>query len=1651
MSVQPPKTTPQGDSFVHLHVHTEYSMLDGAARIGDLFAKAAELGMPAVAMTDHGYLFGAYEFWKKAQGTGVKPIIGLEAYVTPGTHRTDRTRVRWGDERTSPGDDVSGSGAYTHMTLLAKDNRGLQNLFRLGSQASLEAVYAKWPRIDAELLATYGRGLIATTGCPSGEIQTRIRLGQYDLAKQAASDMRDIFGADSYFCEVMDHGNDIERRTIKDLLRLAKELDLPLLATNDSHYTNPEDATAHAALLCVQSGSTLMDPGRFKFDGEGYYLQSPAQMRQTWREFPSACDNTLLVAEMCEVSFTEGEGRYMPRFPCPPGEDEASWFVKEVERGLRVRFPAGIPDYARTQADFEIEVIVSKGYAGYFLVVADFIQWAKQQGIRVGPGRGSGAGSMCAYAMRITDLDPIPHGLIFERFLNPERMSMPDFDVDFDERRRGEVIRYVTEKYGAERVAQIVTYGTIKAKQAVKDAARVMGHPFPVGEQLTKAMPPDVMGKGVPLADLYDPEAKRYAEGSEFRALVASDPKLGEIVDTARGLEGLKRQWGVHAAGVIMSSEPLIDVIPIMRRLQDGQVITQFDFPHCEALGLVKMDFLGLRNLTILDDAIANIRSNRGEDIDLDVLSQDMTDPATYELLSRGDTLGVFQLDGGGMRTLLKVMQPDNFEDISAALALYRPGPMGVNAHTNFALRKNGKQELTPLDPQLKGKLQREMVDALEPILGTTYGLCVAGDTLIVDADTGERVRIDELEERVRAGFHTFGVDERGESVRRQVTHWWQLAPKAVHTVSTRDGRTLRLSAEHKVLTPRGWVAAGDLRPGIDRIAQPRSAQDFSHPSAVTPEEAALLGYLIADGYITLYDNTFISASEVLREEVSRLAVTLFEDTYPVVECPERRAPRIRFAAAPAGVGRGGNPRRGTLPTIGINRWLRSLGYTAKTTSAHKFIPEACKRASVQARCRLLAALWDGDGHVSPRFAFYKTVSGRLARDVHELLTGLGIPSRVAEAGTYESARFGTQTAWTIHVYDGRFRELIAPLMVEQSKVPPAESIVTAHRGRGLSRSRMLANARGGLLTDPALAPRTRNAMGEGPASLSGLHRHLWRRGRVDAPKTSHPVDNGSDFYPLNATSRAYLDEMGTADDRMLAALGWTLVEQVSVGESEPVYDITVADVHNFVSEGLVLSNCVYQEQVMEIAQKLAGYTLGNADLLRRAMGKKKKEVLDAEYVPFSEGMRANGFTDASIAALWGVLVPFSDYAFNKAHTAAYGLVSYWTAYLKANYPAEYMAALLTSVGDDKDKSALYLGECRRMGIKVLPPDVNDSIGPFAAVGTDIRFGLQAVRNVGHHVVEEIIAAREAKGAFSSFQDFMTKVSLTVCNKRTIESLIKAGAFDGLQESRMGLIRIHEEYVDAFVATKKQEAIGQDSLFGAFEDADAPAEVALMGLSAVPTVEWDKSTLLSFEREMLGLYVSDHPLFGVEHLLTQHADVQIAALTSGDDGRPDGSTVTVAGLITSLQVKRTKKGDLWAIAALEDLAGSIECLFFPSTYETVSTMLAQDTVAVIRGRINRRDETVSIYASDLTLPDVSEGPRGPVVLTMDTSRATPGRIGELKGVLANHPGSTEVHLRLTKPGRAVLLRLDDAYRVSASPELFGDLKVLLGPRCLTGG
>ncbi len=1174
------------DSFVHLHVHTDYSMLDGAAKIKQLIKEVADQGMPAVAITDHGNMHGAFEFYKAANAAGVKPIIGLEAYVAPGASRTDKSPVRWND---GGEDDISGNGAYTHMTLLSETTEGMHNLFKMSSFSWLDGIYYK-PRIDRELMHTYGKGLIATSGCVGGEVQTRLRAGQYAEAKNVAGEMREIFGKENYFIEIMEHGIGIEKRTFQELIKLARELDIPLLASNDLHYTHATDAEAHEALLCVQTGSNLNEAKRFKLDSNEFYVKSAAEMRALFADYPEACDNTLLIAERSNVKFEER--KLMPEFPVPKGETEDSWFAKEVHRGLAERFNGNVPKTHTDQAEYEIGVIVHMKFPSYFLVVADFIAWARNNGVRVGPGRGSAAGSIVAWALGITDLDPIEHGLIFERFLNPDRVSMPDIDIDFDDRGRGEVIKYVSAKYGADRVAQIVTFNTIKAKQALKDAARVLAMPYSVGEKLTKALPKMVLGRDVSLTEVVEKkidgkENERFKEAAEFRELLDTDEDSAKVFNLARGLEGLKRGWSVHAAGVIMSSVPLIEVMPMMKREDDGAIITQFDQPSSEALGLLKMDFLGLRNLTVLEDTLANIKQNRGETVVLEELDLN-GDAATYDLLSRGDTQGVFQLDGGPMRSLLRLMKPSKFEHISAAIALYRPGPMGMESHTKYALRKNDLQVVESIHPELEGPLSE--------ILDPTYGLIV------------------------------------------------------------------------------------------------------------------------------------------------------------------------------------------------------------------------------------------------------------------------------------------------------------------------------------------------------------------------------------------------------------------------------------------------------------------YQEQVMSAAQKAAGFSLGKADNLRRAMGKKKKEELDKMYDEFQAGMKTNGYSDEAVKALWDTLLPFADYAFNRAHSAAYGVISYWTAYLKANYTAEFMAALLTSVGGSKDKLSIYLSECRKLGIQVLAPDVNESVEAFAAVGQDIRFGLGAIRNVGHNVVEAVVATRASKGAYKNFNDFLKKVPQVVCNKKTIDSLIKAGAFDSLNHARRALSEIHEIAVESETLTKRKEAQGQMDLFAGMFD-----EVEGLAVTIPDRSEWPKREKLAFEREMLGLYVSDHPLAGREAQIARFSEISLAELQENERIQ-DGQVLTIAGLVTSIEHKVARNsGNPYAIVSIEDLDSEVTVMLMGKTYGEFGRMLNADQFVMVRGRVSQRDDAKNINAQRIEVIEaVADGSTEPVLLHIRDAQATKPNLEDLDRTLRAYSGESEVFVNMINSQKvATRFKLQPTVRFSVA--LISEIKAIFGSKVFIGG
>ena len=1182
-----------GDSFTHLHVHTEFSMLDGAARLDELVAKAVQDGQPGLGITDHGNMYGVLDFYKECRNQGVKPIIGTEAYMAyDSRHERPARRGRVDD---SGGDTEGGKKLYYHLTLLAENNQGYHNLIQLASLAFLEGYYYK-PRMDWELLEKYHHGLMATTGCLGGQVLQALLQGDEKGAFQKAGRLQEIFGKDNLFVELQDHGIQAQRDTNPKLIEIARRIGAPLLATNDSHYVHRDDHGAHDALLCVQTGATISDPKRFKFEGQEHYLKTAAEMRYLFRDFPEACDNTLWVAERAQVEIEFGKPQ-LPDFPVPEGfADDASYLDHLAWAGARERWGETLPADVVERLAYELQVIKNMGFASYFLIVWDLIKYAKDKGVRVGPGRGSAAGCAVAYCLRITDLDPIKYDLLFERFLNPSRVSMPDIDMDFDSRYRDEMIQYAAQRYGRDHVAQIITFATIKARNAVRDAARVLGYPYGMGDKIAKSMPPLVMGRDTPLRYCFEDHPSYrdgYKAAAELRAMVDIDPDVKRVVDVAKGLEGLKRSDGIHAAAVVITKEPVTNYLPVQRKPEAGSppdkapIVTQFEMHGVEELGLLKMDFLGLRNLDVITDTVAMVRATKDPEFDIDAVPLD--DRAVFDLLGRGDTMGVFQLESPPMRTLLRALVPTSFQDVSAVLALYRPGPMGVNMHYDYADRKNGRQEVSYFHEDAK------------ELLGDTYGLMI------------------------------------------------------------------------------------------------------------------------------------------------------------------------------------------------------------------------------------------------------------------------------------------------------------------------------------------------------------------------------------------------------------------------------------------------------------------YQESVMRVAQKFAGYSLADADNLRKAMGKKSREVMDNERSKFEAGCEANGYGRVLGVELFEVIARFADYAFTKSHAFGYGLVTYQTAYLKAHYPVEYMACLLSSVKSSIDRAAVYLSDARAMGLKVLTPDLNRSITEFAALSLAdvpvdvvlpmgspgaITFGLAAIRNVGQGLVELLLAERDKNGPFDSFHDFVERVPEAVLNKRTVESLIKAGAFDSLGHPRKGLLLVFEQIIDGTVVRRRERDQGVMSLFGELGGDDAMA--GFNERVAIPALEFDKSDRLRFEKEMLGLYISDHPLLGVEAALRRKVDCSVADAAE----KEDGAIVMLGGVITNLSRKYTKKGDQMAVFVLEDLDAAIEVTVFPRVLSEQGHKLIDDAIVTVRGRIDRRDESrPGFMAQDVQiLEGLDAGNSAPLRLRVPATSLNELKIHQIRKILRDHPGSSPVYLHI---GQGKILRLADEFCVDLD-RVVGELRMALG-------
>ncbi|MDD5555905.1 MAG: DNA polymerase III subunit alpha [bacterium] len=1140
----------QHERFAHLHVHSEYSLLDGACRIDELVARARECRMPALAVTDHGFMGGAVEFYQKAMAGGVKPIIGQEMYVAPGSRFERKTEgIR---------------DASFHLLLLAKDLEGYRNLIRLSSLGHLEGFYYR-PRIDRDLLAVRHRGLIGASGCLKGEIAHRILKGDVAGAERAAAEYRDIFERGDFYLEVHNHGIPEQRAVNRELAGISRRLGIPLLATNDIHYMRAEDALAHEVLLCIQTGKTLFDEQRMRFSTGEFYFKTAEEMQQALGEFPEALARTIEVAEKCnlEIPFTDERGRqiyHIPEYEAPGGRDRMEYLRALCTEGLARRYP-GADAAVRERLERELRIIERMNFASYFLIVWDFISWAKGQDIPVGPGRGSAAGSIAAYALGITDIDPLRHNLLFERFLNANRVTMPDMDIDFCYDRRGEIIEYVSRRYGTENVAQIITFGRMKAKAVIRDVGRVLGMPYGEVDRIAKLVPADPK---ITLAEALEmePELRRVRDG---------DPKVGRLVELAFTLEGLARNASTHAAGVVISDRPLMDYLPLCRGTND-EPITQYAMKPVEDIGLLKMDFLGLRTLTVLHNAVRIIARTRGVTISWDEIPAD--DRATFDLLNRADTIGVFQLESAGMRELSKKIGLDRFDDLVALLALFRPGPMRML--DDYVRRKHGQIPIAYDHP------------ALEPILKDTYGVML------------------------------------------------------------------------------------------------------------------------------------------------------------------------------------------------------------------------------------------------------------------------------------------------------------------------------------------------------------------------------------------------------------------------------------------------------------------YQEQVIQIAHEIAGFTLPQADNLRRIMAKKIVEQMKRQEEAFVRGAVRKGIRKAVAERIFGLVQRFAEYGFNKSHSAAYALIAYRTAYLKANYPTEYMAALLSSEINNTDKIAEYIAECRRMGIRILPPDVNESFSRFTVVGDAIRFGLEAVKNVGAGAVESILAAREEGGRFGGIHDFAARVDLRLVNKKVLESLIACGAFDSLGRRRAQLTAAVGEALERAAEAQRDRRAGQGSFFEAFE------ATAGAGGDALPDVpEWPEGQRLSMEKALLGFYVSGHPLARHEEDIRRFATADSSTLA----GRKGGETVKLGGIITRVRHTFThRKNEKMAVATLEDLAGSVEVVVYPKAFAKVGGLVCEEAAVLVVGRVDVDEESPKVIVSDvIPLDDVQERCTSALHVQIHLSDIEHGKLEELRRLFESSPGRCPVFLDFIGPtGERVTMRAGNMFRVTPTRDLVRMVGALLG-------
>ena len=1851
-----------GAGFVNLHNHSHYSILDGYSRPIEYLKRAAALGQTALALTDHGNLFGAFEFVSAARAMSksldkkkhpqepvwVKPIVGIEAYMAPENPDGAKCKkpVFYSDDPSKRSIDVSSNGAYTHLTLLAVDDAGFHNLIRLSTESfKRENTYYN-QRMDMSMLAKWNAGLVATTGCPSGEIQTRLRLGQVKEAYEYAERMSDLFPG-RYYVEIMSHAmkKDLERDAIPQLLKLAEDLKLPLLATNDAHYANPGDARRHEEMLCINTNSrggagerVYMDtptedtvdewmethqkeaqdylsrgrkvPTRFAFSGNDYYLKSYEEMIRQFPEdkFPGAIRNTLEVADMVgdwwakkpldleaiadkyrdDVELAKagkafdadyrlphagggtslvgpvkankgvtvlGEtpsqpaefksdpltqkliddgtvalGPYdlslnkgiRPVIQIPEGWTEAQWFQKKLNDGFVQRRVAKgdspeILAESKRRLDVEYPVFEGNDFVQYMLVVADYIGWAREHGVTVGSGRGSVGGSEVAYLMDISRTDPIRHDLLFERFLNPERKSPPDVDTDFKASVRNDVLQYAKDKYGYDNVANIVNFGTFKLKQAFQDIAKIYHADSAQAIKMSK-MIPDPIDHGEPtMEDLYDPASPFYPLAGDFReAIEAGGEQWKPIREAAGALVGRVRQTGTHACGVIMCSEPIVNYAPLFWNKNEERAkeniwtdcMCQWKYQDLEAIGLIKMDFLPLSTLDIVDSVIDNVEQYN-EQIDVaasaaskagdagraaayrkrklevpdftDIENDGMEDPETFEMLARGESDAVFQMGSDGQKDLLKRIRPTEFNDLVAINALYRPGPMAMNAHLQYADRKNGKEPCYVINEELDKVFKGT---PMEDILRPTYGLCVPGDEKVLDATTGLHVPIRDFE-----------VEHKTKSWNEETGEWSaNVVSDLVHTgmkdcveITVSNHRKVRVSKTHPLLTPRGWVAAGDLTVGDELAMNDVAMPEIEDKSGLTPDLAWFVGVMLGDGtipgskgypYVTTTD-------QVIIDELARIAEENFGNIEVTGTKPEDAGGvngnvyHVMFTNAdrrPVGkhdrhaVGYCGD--RNT-----VNQFLARYGYKGKIRMYDKVVTPEVMRGSNEIIRNVVAGMWDTDGTCSKTGLHYTTTSRGLYEGMCQMLDRLGVRVRVSEA-PYHNEKRADRVAYRVYPDAEAFRrEIVDRLRLKKTAflsncVMDHEPAKSMERRPSRFQQEVIEAARELVRNDPSM--------------LSGVDVTDPRIAKNLSLRTLWSAFTGRSFKEYPAKTIAFKQLANSIKNLLPRSLQakmdtpWRQITAIrSIGEMD-CYDITVENDHTFLLNGVISHNCVYQEQIMQISQAMAGYTKGEADSLRKAMGHKIAEEMEANRVRFEDGAlklakeRGYKYSKADLEKFWAFIADFAKYCFNRSHSVSYAINAYETAYLKCHYKPFFWAANLTQNMKNKDKFRKFLRSARDMGLQVESVDVNKSgVGVTAAFdpGRDdtdtITFGFDTASGVNETVAREIVAARNKNGgSFKSFDDFMTHGPESILSAGAITGLADAGAFDCLGVKRKQVADRARWIVDFY--KKKRTAVASSSrgLLGMLGGRGAKSTEKSMGEYDLTRDEYSKkegtisfgplsydwATMLAKEKASLGVYASADPLsnagYGLEvmkknpsspyrAISTLEEEARIAQDDPGSSGGSNGggwrrkaTTVRLIGYLVDLAVKRNAKGSVWFSGSVCDESGSIEFRMYSRAIQQrmeetgigdPKTVISEDTVY----------DMMCSWSADtgrLTLDSVSEVPIAkadgavPIIIRMKgegSLRSAKWR--DVAALLSAHPGNVPVAVDLAQASGKVEL------------------------------